>query len=174
MGIRRVFFAATMSAALVLLSGCSNSEEEPAAEDAATSSPATAEAEEQREEVAVTVTFDRTTCAFDGPSEVSPGVLAVEFVNDNDVGGAALLLRLNEDVTFDEFVDAHHPEPFLGELEDLAEPSGAVPRVQPNDDGSSTFPVETGKYVLVCLVDTDDLDEPASYLAHPVGVTVTE
>jgi hypothetical protein len=97
----------------------------------------------------------------------------VDFLNDNGVSGGALLVRLNRAVTFDEFVDAHQPEPFLGELPEFGEPSGAIGRVQPNDEASSTFPVESGKYVLLCLVDTDDLDEPASYLAQPVGVTVT-
>ena len=171
MGTRLVLFAATMSAALVLLAGCSSADEESAVEDAATS-PAEATGADEREDLAVT--FDGTTCAYDGPSEHSPGVLEVEFDNDNDVGGAALLLRLNEDTTFDEFADAHQPEPYLGELEDFGEASGVIGRLQPNDDGAATFPVQTGKYVLICLVDTDDLDEPASYLAHPVGVTVTE
>ena len=165
-----------MSATLVLLAGCSNADETPVAETAPASPAATAgadEQEEQREEVAVTVTFDGTTCAYDGPSELSPGVLAVEFINDNDVGGGALLLLLDDDATFDEFVDAHQPEPYLGEPLDFAEPSGTVGRVQPNDDSSSTFPVDTGKYVLLCLEDTDDGDDAASYLAKPVGVTVT-
>lgn len=177
MGRHLILSAASMSAALVLLAGCSNADEEPAMETAATSPEATAgtdEQDEQREEVAVTVTLDGSECSYDGVSEVSPGVLAITFNNnETDVGSGALLLRLKQDVTFDQFADAHQPEPFLDELPELAEPAGQIGRVLPNGEDSVTFPVESGKYVLLCLVDTDDPDVAASYLAHPAGLVVT-
>jgi hypothetical protein len=104
---------------------------------------------------------------------VSPGIVGVDVVNDSETGVGALLLRLAEGATLDDFAEAHQPEPYLGEPLDIAEPAGAVSRVQPGGSGSSSFPVETGDYVLLCLVDTDDPDFAASYLAQPVGVTVT-
>jgi hypothetical protein len=169
----RIASAATLAAAFVLLPGCSSSDGEQASEDTTPSPAATGEPDGGSSVSEVQVTFDGSSCSYTGPGDVSPGIVGVDVVNDSETGVGALLLRLTEDATFDDFVAAHQPEPYLGEPLDIAEPSGAVGRVQPGDSGSSTFPVETGDYVLLCLVDADDPDNPASYLAQPAGVTVT-
>lgn len=171
---RRIARAAPLAAAFVLLAGCSGADDQQAAEDTASSPAATQETDEGSVSAEVQVTFDGSSCSYTGPSDVSQGSVGVDVVNDSETGSGALLLRLAAGATFDDVVDAHQPEPYLGEPLDFAEPAGAVGRVQPGGSGSSTFPVETGDYVLLCLVDTDDSDEAASYLAQPVGVSVTE
>ena len=159
-------------AAVVLLAGCTSSDGEVAAEDSTPSPAATEESEGGSETTEVQVTFDGSSCSYTGPSDVSPGILGIEVVNDSETGGGALLLRLTEGATFDDFAEVHQPEPYLGDAQGVAEPAGAVGRVEAGASGSSTFPVETGDYVLLCLVDTDQRNIAASYLARPMGIRV--
>jgi hypothetical protein len=60
-----------------------------------------------------------------------------------------------------------------GPFPDIAVESGAIGPVLAGMSGSSSFPVETGSYVVLCLGDTDDPDVAAGYLARPAGLTVT-
>lgn len=168
-----ILSAGMLAAGVVLLAGCSGSDAQTA--DAPDASPAATQESDRSTGIQadLEVTYDGTGCTYSGPSEVDPGVVGIEVVNTSEVGSGALLLRLAADATFDDVIAAHQPEPYLGEPLDIGEPSGAVTRVVPGQTGSSTFPVQAGDYVLLCLVDSDDPDDPASYLAQPVGVTVS-
>jgi hypothetical protein len=145
-----------------------------AGDDVAASSAATQESDRPAEQPVLSVTFDGTNCSYGGPSEVDAGVVGVNVDNTSEIGSGALLLRLADGATVDDFAAAHQPEPYLGAPLDIAEPSGAVARALPGQSGSSTFPVESGTYVVLCLVDTGDPDSAASYLAQPAGVMVSE
>jgi hypothetical protein len=173
MSSRQIITAAALASGLALLAGCSGNNEQ-AADDVATSAAATQDSNAAAEQPLLSVTFDGNGCSYGGPSDVGAGVVGVDVDNTSEIGSGALLLRLVEGATVDDFAAAHQPEPYLGEPLDIAEPSGAVRRTLPGQTGSSTFPVESGTYVVLCLVDTDDPDDPASYLAQPAGVTVSE
>ena len=173
MSARQILSAAALASGLALLAGCSGNDE-PEGDEVAASAAATQESDGAAEQPVLSVTFDGSNCSYSGPSDVGAGVVGVDVDNTSEIGSGALLLRLAEGATVDDFAAAHQPEPYLGEPLDIAEPSGAVGRALPGETGSSTFPVESGTYVVLCLVDTDDPDVAASYLAQPAGVTVSE
>jgi len=174
MSARQILSAAALASGLALLAGCSGNDEQEG-DDVAASAAATQESDGADEQPVLSVTFDGSNCSYSGPSDVDAGVVGVDVDNTSEIGSGALLLRLAEEATVDDFVAAHQPEPYFGgELEDIVEPSGQVGRTLPGQTASSTFPVESGTYVLLCLVDTDDPDFAASYLAQPAGVTVSE
>jgi hypothetical protein len=170
---RRIPSAAALASGLVLLAGCSGSDQQDG-DDAAANTAVTQESDGAAEQPVLSVVFDGSSCSYGGPSDVGAGVVGVDVDNTSEIGSGALLLRLAEGASVDDFVAAHQPEPYYGEPLDIAEPSGTVGRVPPGETGSSTFPVESGTYVVLCLVDTDDPDFAASYLAQPPGVTVSE
>ena len=167
MSARQILGAAALASGLALLAGCSGSDE-PAGDDVAASSAATQESDRPAEQPVLSVTFDGTNCSCGGPSDVDAGVVGVNVDNTSEIGSGALLPRLADGATVDDFAAAHQPEPYY------AEPSGAVARALPGQSGSSTFPVESGTYIVLCLVDTDDPGSAASYVAQPAGVTVSE
>ncbi len=173
MSARQILSAAALASGLALLAGCSGNDQQEGDEVAA-SAAATQESDGAAEQPVLSVTFDGSSCSYGGPGDVGAGVVGVDIVNTSEIGSGALLLRLAEGATVDDFVAAHQPEPYYGEPLDIAEPSGTVGRALPGETGSSTFPVESGTYVVLCLVDTDDPDFAASYLAQPPGVTVSE
>ena len=176
MGTRWMAGTATVAAGLILMTGCSSSDDS-AADESATTAEATETPDGGSglpEQVGtLSLTFDGSTCAYSGPSEVAPGVVAVEIANNSDTGGGALLLRLLEGKTVADFEAVAQPEPAVGPFPDVVKESGQVGRIEPGDSGSSSFPVETGTYVVLCLVDTDDPNIAAGYLARPAGLTVT-
>lgn len=141
---RRMASAATIAAACIVLAGCSSTDDQPAAEGPA-SSPAVTEEADGSPSAQLQVTFDGSSCSYTGPSDVSPGTLGVDVVNDGDTGSGALLLRLAPGATFDQFVDEHQPEPYLGEPLDIAEPAGAVSRVEPGQRQRGQLPRPTGR-----------------------------
>ncbi|MGB9372672.1 MAG: hypothetical protein WCA82_00785, partial [Jiangellales bacterium] len=92
---------APSAACLLVLAGCSSGDDD--ASDDAEATPS----------VTLTVTWDGVTCAYDGPGELAPGVVIVEFVNNSDAEAGTSLAQLDDDATFEEFVEYHQPEPEL-------------------------------------------------------------
>lgn len=60
------------------------------------------------------LTFDGSTCVYEGPVEVTAGVVAVEFVNDSDGRANIGVVLIDEGKTVQDFVDALGPEPSQG------------------------------------------------------------
>ena len=155
------------------LAGCASADEESTQESGA-ASPTAAEgaAGEQAREV-LGVTFDGTSCSYDGPSEVGVGDVAIEAVNDSEVYTEVGIARIDESSTFEDFVAFYQPEPEVVDSPGFATPIGAVP-AEPGQTGSDTFTLEGGQYALVCLILISDEPPPGVFVAQPGGVAVTE
>lgn len=57
------------------------------------------------------LTFDGSTCVYEGPQEVTAGVVAVELVNDSDGFSNVAVVRLGEGKTVQDVIDHYGTEP---------------------------------------------------------------
>lgn len=119
------------------------------------------------------VTFDGTSCSYDGPSDVGAGVVSIEAANDSDVYTEVGIARIDESSTFEDFVAFYQPEPEVVDSPDFATPIGSVP-AEPGQTGSDTFALEAGQYALVCLILISEEPPPGVFVAQPGGLVVTE
>jgi hypothetical protein len=60
------------------------------------------------------LTFDGSTCVYEGPQEVTAGAVVVELVNDSDGTANVFVGLLDEGTTVQDVVDALGPEPSTG------------------------------------------------------------
>jgi hypothetical protein len=60
------------------------------------------------------LTFDGSTCVYEGPEEVTAGVVVVELVNDSDGTANVFVGLLSEGKTVQDVIDALGPEPSRG------------------------------------------------------------
>jgi hypothetical protein len=127
----------------------------------------------EQEQAVLTVTFDGTSCSYDGPSEIGGGVTTIEAVNSSDVYTEVGITRIDEGSTFDDFVAFYQPEPEIVDSPDFATPIGAVP-AEPGQTGSDTFTLMGGQHALVCLILIADEPPPGVFVAQPGGLTVSE
>jgi hypothetical protein len=127
----------------------------------------------EQEQAVLTVTFDGTSCSYDGPSEIVGGVTTIEAVNSSDVYTEVGIARIDEGSTFDDFVAFYQPEPEIVDSPDFATPIGSVP-AEPGQTGSDTFTLEGGQHALVCLILIADEPPPGVFVAQPGGLTVSE
>ena len=121
----------------------------------------------------LSVTFDGSSCSYDGPEQLSAGDVTVQGTNDSD-----LILRVSVDLlvdgaTVDDFVEYLQPEPKEVEAPDFVETQTQVVVAPGTTDGFS-FPLGAGEHVLVCVTYEDEEAPPAAWAAQPAGVTVTE
>ena len=160
---------ALAAAPLLLVAGCSNSEVGVAEPEATSPGPAsTVDAAPEREEIAVTVTFDGTACEHDAPTEVTPGNVLITMVNTSDAEAVAQLLRLGGS-TFEQFVEFNQPEPKV--TDPFGTPSGDASAAA-GAEGKVRAVLTPGEYALSCL-RFDGPPPPATWVAQPTGITVT-
>jgi hypothetical protein len=57
------------------------------------------------------LTFSGSDCVYEGPEEVTAGVVALEFVNDSDGGANVYVGLLDEGKTVQDVIDEAGPEP---------------------------------------------------------------
>jgi hypothetical protein len=57
------------------------------------------------------LTFSGSDCVYEGPEEVTAGVVALEFVNDSDGGANVYVGLLDEGRTVQDVIDEAGPEP---------------------------------------------------------------
>lgn len=57
------------------------------------------------------LTFDGSACVYEGPQEVTAGVVAVELVNDSDGRANVVVVRLGEGKTVQDVIDHFGTEP---------------------------------------------------------------
>lgn len=124
-------------------------------------------------EAVLTVTFDGTSCSYDGPSEIGTGVATIEAVNDSEVYTEVGIARLDEGSAFEDFVAFYQPEPEIVDSPDFATPIAAVP-AEPGQTGSDTVALNGGQHALVCLILISDEPPPGVFVAQPGGLAVTD
>ena len=174
---RRRWWLVPTAACLFVVAGCSSGEDGSSNAAESPSPTATTEGEsasEERDEVTVTVTFDGATCAYDGPTELTPGVVLIEFVNDSEAGAETVVARLDEDATFEEFVEFHQPEPKVTGPPDFVTLGVGGTGAEAGDTGSIRSVLENGEYGLVCLQGEPGDAEPSVWVAQPGGVAVAD
>lgn len=182
---RRTFPAAAIrtlaptAACLLALAGCSSGQDDAAADDAESASPtATTDVDsgqEERDEVTLTVTWDGSTCAYEGPTELTPGVVLIEIVNSTDEDAGTEIVRIDDGSTFEDFVEALQPEPDLGDVPDFVSQGYGQAFASAGDVGTIRSALDEGEYALVCLQtapDQPDASELAAWVARPGGVVV--
>jgi hypothetical protein len=122
------------------------------------------------------LTLEDSGCRYGGPTQLLPGNLSIDFINDSDGPAAAQMFALDMDAAYADLVA--HVEEELRRLEkglsmmghpafttDVAEVS-----VEAGESGELAAELQPGRYALVCA----DLDPEARGL-HPYGpITVLE
>jgi hypothetical protein len=164
------------AACLLVLAGCSTGEDDASDEAESTTPAATSEAEpaqEERDEITLTVTWDGDTCAYGGPTELTPGVVLIEIVNDTDDDAGTEMVRIDDGSTFEDFVEALQPEPDLGDVPDFVSQGYGQTFASAGDVGTIRSVLDEGEYALVCLQTPPDTSELGAWVAQPGGVVVT-
>lgn len=179
-----------VTASCLLIGGCTSSQQDTA-DGAAETSPAVEEEtgtgtqptwtlpEAPTDMTTLTVTFDGEGCSYPGPSQLPPGTVILEFVDDSD-GHSDMrmtMTRLEDGVTYEDVTAFYSPEPYEGNPpEDLFETEQADYTVGGGTDerpGWITAELETGEYAMVCFEFIPWSDGP-DWVARPGGVSVTE
>lgn len=150
----------------LVLAGCTSSEEDASSTD-------TEGAGGEQAQAVLTVTFDGTSCSYDGPSEVGAGVATIEAINDSDVYTEVGIALIDEGSMFEDFVAFYQPEPEIVDSPDFATPIAAVP-AEPGQTGSDNVTLSGGQHALVCLILISDEPPPGVFVAQPGGLTVTD
>jgi hypothetical protein len=159
----------------LLLTACDSGDasgEEPV--ETATTSLAQDEAtDDGTDQETLSVTFDGSSCSYDGPDQLNAGDVTLQGTNDSD-----LILRVSIDLlvdgaTVDDFVEYLQPEPKEVAAPDFVETQAQVVVAPGTTDGFS-YPLGGGEHVLVCVTYADEEAPPAAWAAQPAGVTVNE
>ena len=158
---RRRWLALT-AACLLALGGCSSGDDD-ASDD---SEPTTT--------VTLAVTWDGETCTYDGPTELAPGAATIEFVNNSDAEAGTSMARLDDDATFEDFVEYHRPEPELTGPPDFVTPNVASGFADAGDVDTIGTDLGEGEYALVCLQEPPGGSAIGAWVARPGGVTVAD
>ena len=173
---RTLHAAVVAASAWLVAAGCATSQSEDAEEDAAAVPSATetsAPPLEQDDLVTLTVTYGGQSCLYDGPTELSPGPVVIEFVNDSKVTAFLDVARLADDVTWEDFAAFHSPEPKEGARPDqLATFDSEQAEAFAGHRDSITSVMHNGEYALVCL--RQGKFNALARVARPGGVTVSE
>jgi hypothetical protein len=57
------------------------------------------------------LTFDGDGCEYEGPTQISPGPVILDFVNESDDVAAANMIRLDDGYTIQDVIEYNGPEP---------------------------------------------------------------
>ena len=163
----------------LLVAACGSSEEEPAPELAATESASpTEEATDSGSAgpTIVSVTFDGNSCRYDGPSEIGPGKIKLEAVNESDLAFDLVIARIDEGNTHEEWLKFHDMTAARQGPPGYAMPFWGTGMAEPGMLRSERVPErpESGLYGLVCLADGGSADANPFPYASETSLTVTE
>ena len=101
------------------------------------------------------VTWDEAGCVYEGPAEVTAGLVAVDLVNNGEDSANLYVMKLDEG-TVQDVMDAFVPEPrttaFSGSVSDAVRWSdmGALAPVDPGETLQWEKDLAPGEYVLIC------------------------
>ena len=167
--------AALMLTAALLLTACDSGDasgEEP--EETTTTDLAQDEVDDDgTDQRTLSVTFDGSSCSYDGPEQLNAGDVTLQGTNDSDLILTVSIDLLIDGATVDDFVEYLQPEPKEVEAPDFVETQTQVVVAPGTTDGFS-YPLGGGEHVLVCVTYEDDEAPPAAWAAQPAGVTVNE
>src|SRR5262245_44954476 len=108
--------------------------------------------------------------AFEAPDVLTAGLVTLRLMNHGQEPHHAQLLRLNDDVTFDQFAAALQTEG-EGALR-LAALTGGPGAVSPLNSGEVTVDLKAGSYVLACFIASPDgVPHLAKGMLKPMSVT---
>ena len=124
---------------LLMLGACGDSDETSSSDTAASTS-------EVRQ-----LTFTGSDCLYEGPEEVTAGVVAVELVNDSDGLVNVFVGRLDEGKTVQDLMDVFGPEPRTGALEPFVSDTGGQSPAKAGETIRWESSLEAGVYVTSCV-----------------------
>lgn len=111
------------------------------------------------EAVSMVLTFDGTSCTYDGETEFTAGPVELDFYNEGKQGRAAgFLAKIDEGYTIQDAIDHLGPEPSSETKPDWQRDLGAGEMTMPGDTHHWEGSLEEGLYFMVC------------YRGAPVGV----
>ena len=97
------------------------------------------------------LTFDGSDCVFEGPEEVTAGVVEVELVNDSDGSTNVFVGLLHEGKTAQDYLDYVSPEPYPGSpLTPWVSDMGAAAPAKAGETMRWDAPLTAGEYVTAC------------------------
>ena len=117
--------------------------------------------------------WDGDTCTYDGPAELTPGVVLIESVNDTDDDAGTEIVRIDDDSTFEDFVEALQPEPDIGDPPDFVTLGYGQAFADAGVVATIRSALDVGVYALVCLQAPPVESDLGAWVAQPGGVVVT-
>lgn len=103
-------------------------------------------------------TVSGTEYAYDGPSEISGGVVTMTFENKGKLKHEAVLLGIG-DTSVDQAVKDFAQVPQGGPIPAYMSAAGGIGEVDPGQSGTSTISVPEGNYLFICaLTDGDSIE----------------
>ncbi len=123
------------------------------------------------------LTVSGTSCAYDGPTEISAGTVTIEIVNQTGQAVDIDVWKLDEGRAYEEFVAHLDEEMRLMEADQpgLGPPSWVSGRSEitvETETGSQDVTMDQGTWVFACIPFDPAADEPTGiFPAGPVEVT---
>ena len=123
------------------------------------------ESEQSNEAAAIALTFDGTTCRYDGPARVEEGSVELRFTNTSTTPFAVAAISV-KDYALDAFLqegpvgadwDIPHGHPRSGGIEW----HNRWPQVPPGESQEYDFLLPAGTYYLDCVLELDHVWRPA-------------
>ena len=97
------------------------------------------------------LTFTGSDCVYDGPEEVTAGVVTVELVNDSDGLANVFVGRLDDGKTVQDLEDVFGSEPRRGPLEPFVSDMGGQNPAKPGETIRWESNLTAGTYVTSCI-----------------------
>jgi hypothetical protein len=127
-------------APLLLMLGACGDSDETSSSDTATSTS------EVRQ-----LTFTGSDCVYEGPAQLTAGVVTVELVNDSDGLANVFVGRLDEGKTVQDLMDAFGPEPRTGPLEPFVSDMGGQSPANAGETIRWESSLTAGVYITSCV-----------------------
>mgnify|MGYP001818885328 CR=1 FL=1 len=135
----RVRVLVSVAALLLMLGACGDSDETSSSDTAASSVSGTPQ-----------LTFDGSDCVYDGPDDVTAGVVAVEFVNDSDANANVQVMLLDEGTTIQDYTDQFSPELHSSHFPPFASDMGGQPPAGAGERTTWEASLAAGQYIALC------------------------
>jgi hypothetical protein len=130
---------------LLMVGACGDSDGTSSSDTAASTSGTAASTSDVRR-----LTFTGSDCVYEGPEEVTAGVVTVELVNDSDGSANVFVGRLDEGKTVQDLIDAFGSEPRTGSPEPWVSDMGGQSPASAGETIRWESSLAAGQYITSC------------------------
>ena len=130
---------------LLVLGACGDSDETSSSDTAVSTSDTAASTSDVRQ-----LTFTGSDCLYEGPEEVTAGVVTVELVNESDGNANVFVGRLDEGETVQDLFDVFGPEPRTGSPEPWVSDMGGQSPASAGETIRWESSLAAGQYITSC------------------------